>query len=143
MEDKVIDTITYRKSISKKKPSIDRIETHLLKIGDENVWSIENLPNLLQDMCDKGLIELIGDSYKIKKTKERKLVEETLTEVTSQCPHFSESETLVSPETQKSPESLFLQKRLSTPELPSAQPPTPKRPVKHLGGECTHNLVLF
>ena len=49
MEDKVIDTITYIKSVSKKKPSIDRIKTHLLKI--------ENLPNLLQDMCDKGLIE--------------------------------------------------------------------------------------
>ena len=48
MEDKVIDTITYIKSVSKKKPSIDRIKTQLLKIGHENVWSIENLPNLLQ-----------------------------------------------------------------------------------------------
>ena len=38
---------------------------------------------------------------------------------------------------------MFLQKSLSTPELPSAQPPTPKRPVKHPGDECTHNLVLF
>ena len=66
MEDKVIDTITYIKSTRKQKPSIDRIKTLLLKIDDENVWSIENLPNLLQDMCDKGLIELIDDSYKIK-----------------------------------------------------------------------------
>ena len=31
MEDKVIQTITYIKSVSKKKPSIDRIKTHLLK----------------------------------------------------------------------------------------------------------------
>ena len=69
MEDKVIDTITYTKSVSKKKPSIGRIKTHLLKIGDENVWSIENLPNLLQDMCDKGLIELTDNSYKIKQNK--------------------------------------------------------------------------
>ena len=38
---------------------------------------------------------------------------------------------------------MFLRKSLSTPELPSAQPPTPKRPVKHPGDECTHNLVLF
>ena len=68
---------------------------------------------------------------KSKKTKERKLVEETLAELTSQCPPFSESETLAFPEIQKSPESLFLRKNLSTPELPSAQPPTPKRPVKH------------
>ena len=28
MEDKVIETITYIKSVSKKKPSIDRIKTH-------------------------------------------------------------------------------------------------------------------
>ena len=38
---------------------------------------------------------------------------------------------------------MFLRKSLSTPELPSAQPPTPKRPVKHPGDKCTHNLVLF
>ena len=76
MEDKVIETIRYIKSISKKKPSINRIKT--LKISDENVWSIENLPNLLQDICDKGLIELVDDSYKIKQTKKCELVEETI-----------------------------------------------------------------
>ena len=59
------------------------------------MWSIENLPNLLQNMCDNGLIELTDDSYKIKQIKEHKLVEETLAELTSQCPSFSESETLV------------------------------------------------
>ena len=59
MEDKVIETITYIKSVSKNKPSIDRIKIHLLKICDENVWSIEDLPNLLQDMCNKSLIDLI------------------------------------------------------------------------------------
>ena len=48
MEDKVIETIRYIKSISKKKPSTNRIKT--LKISDENVRSIENLPNFLQDM---------------------------------------------------------------------------------------------
>ena len=53
------------------------------------------------------------------------------------------SETLVFHETQKSRESLFLRKSLSTPELSSAQPPTPKRPVKHPGDERTHTLVLF
>ena len=36
------------------------------------MWSIENLPNLLQDMCDKGFIEMVDHSYKIKQTKERK-----------------------------------------------------------------------
>ena len=29
MEDKVTETITYIKSVRKKKPSIDRIKTHL------------------------------------------------------------------------------------------------------------------
>ena len=47
MEDKVIEIIMYIKLVSKKKQSIDRIKTHLLKIGDGNVWSIENLPNLV------------------------------------------------------------------------------------------------
>ena len=70
MEEKVIDTITYTKSVSKKLPFIDRNKTYLLKTGDDNVWSIEKLPNLLQEMCNKGLIELLYDSYKIKQTKE-------------------------------------------------------------------------
>ena len=68
------------------------------------MWSIENQPNVLQDMCNKGLIELVDDSYKIKQTNERKLVEETLAQLTSQYVPFSESENLVFPETQKSPE---------------------------------------
>ena len=37
MEDKVTETITHIKSVSKKKPTIDRIKTHLLKIGNESV----------------------------------------------------------------------------------------------------------
>ena len=98
---------------------------------------------LIHDDSDKGLIELADDSYKIKQTKERKLVEETLAELTNQCSSFSESETLVFRETQKSPVSLFLRKSLSTPKIPSVQPPTPKKPVKHPGEECTYNLVLF
>ena len=81
MEDKVIETITYIKSVSKKKPSVDRIKTQVLKISDETVQSIENLSNLLQDMCDKYFIELVDDSYKINQTKERELVEETLAEL--------------------------------------------------------------
>ena len=74
------------------------------------MWSIENLPNLLQDMCNKGLIELVDDSCKIKQTKKPKLVEETLVELTSQYTPFSESETLVFSGSQKSPEPLFLRK---------------------------------
>ena len=71
------------------------------------------------------------------------MAEETLAKLRSQCAPLSESETLVFTESPKSPESLLLRKSLSTPKLRSAQPPTPKRPVKHPGDECTHNLVLF
>ena len=53
-------------------------------------------------MCEKGLIEPVDDSCKIKQTKERELVEHTLSELTNLCPSFSESEILVFPETQKS-----------------------------------------
>ena len=66
-----------------------------------------------------------------------------LAELTSQCAPNSESVTLVFRESQKSAESLFLSNSWSTPKLPSAQPPTPKRLVKQPRGECTHNLVLF
>ena len=107
------------------------------------MWSIKNLTDVLQDMCDKGFIELVDDSYTINQTKERKLVEETLFEFTSQYAPFSESQTLAFPETQKFLKSLFLLKSFSVSELRSAQPPTPEEPVKHPGDECTHNLVLF
>ena len=66
MKDKVTETITYINWVRKRKPSTDRIKTHLREIGDENVWSIENLPNLSQDIRNKGLVELVNDSYKIK-----------------------------------------------------------------------------
>ena len=62
----ITETITYINWVRKRKPSTDRIKTHLREIGDENVWSIENLPNLSQDIRNKGLVELVNDSYKIK-----------------------------------------------------------------------------
>ena len=49
-------------------------------------------------------------------TNKRKLVEETVAELTSQGHPFSKSETLVFPEIQKSPESLFLRRRLRNPQ---------------------------
>ena len=55
---------------------------------------MKDLPNLLQDVCNKDLRELVDDSYKIKQTKECKLVEETLAKLTSQCAPISESKTL-------------------------------------------------
>ena len=78
MTDKVIETATFIKTVSKKKSTIDRIKTHLLRTGgEENELSIKNLENLLQDMYEKGIIELVDDDYKIKQTRDCKLVEET------------------------------------------------------------------
>ena len=55
MVDKVTETSTYIKTISKKKPPIDRIKTDLHRTRDENnELSVENLENSLQDMCDRG-----------------------------------------------------------------------------------------
>ena len=66
MEDKVTETITYIKSFSGKKNIYLQNQDILEMCNENNVWSIENLPNVLQDMCDKGLIELLDDTYKIK-----------------------------------------------------------------------------
>ena len=84
MEHELIATIMYIKSVSKNKPPINRIKTHLLKHGDGNsVWSIDNLPYSSQDMSDKCFIDLAGGAYKVKQTQVRKLVDETPPKLTS------------------------------------------------------------
>lgn len=89
MEDIIIESITYIKSISKKKPFIDRIKTHIFKFGDENnVWLIKKSAKYIVRHVRQKLVDY---TYKIKKTLERKLAEETLAELTSQCTPFSES----------------------------------------------------
>ena len=98
MIDKVTDTISYIKKINKKKPSAGRIKTHLLRAGNEtNELPIESLEISLVT------IELVDDAYKVKQTQDRNWLK-TQSEVTSQCALFSQSETLIIPETQKSPE---------------------------------------
>lgn len=76
----------------------------------------------------------------------RKLVKESRYKITSQCAPFYQSQTLIILVTRKSPEyttSLFLRESLSTSEIPSGQASTPKRQVKHLEGDCMHNLAYF
>ena len=97
-------------------------------------------------MCDKGIIELVDDARKIKQTQDRKLVAETQSEITCQCVLFSQSETLIIPETQKSLACitlLFLRGSLNAPELPSGQSSTTKRSAKHLENSCTCDLAHF
>lgn len=63
----------------KKKVTIDRIRTDLVSIGDHNNnnWSIEKLESMLRDLIDQIIIGLIGDIYKIKKTQEHTLTDNT------------------------------------------------------------------
>ena len=71
MTDKVIQSIRHIKSLSKKKVTIDRIRAHLLRTDDDNNddWPIEKLESMLSDLIDQNIIELIGDTYKIKQKK--------------------------------------------------------------------------
>ena len=94
-------------------------------------------------MCDKGLIELVDDSYKVKQTKERELIKRPQPNSRINIHRFLNQRLQFFQKPKNSAESLFLRKSLSTKEIPSAQSPTPKRPAKHSGEECTHNLVLF
>ena len=43
----------------------------LLRAGDDhnNEWSIEKLESMLTDSIDQNIIEIIGDTYKIKHTQ--------------------------------------------------------------------------
>ena len=66
MANEVIKTITHIKSVSRKKGAIDKIHAHLCKsAGVDEVWSMENLEKILDDMNAKNLIEENG-AYKVK-----------------------------------------------------------------------------
>lgn len=87
----MIGTIVYIKTVSKKKPSIGRIKTHLLRTGNEKKdLSLGNLETLLQDMCRKSIIEFGDNACKIKEPQDPKLIEETQSEITSQWSLFSQ-----------------------------------------------------
>ena len=79
MTDKIIEDIFHIKSVSKKKVTIDRIRAHQLKTDDDNNddWSTEKLESMLSDLIDQNIIELIGDTCKIKQTQEDTLTGNT------------------------------------------------------------------
>ena len=67
MANEVIGTITHIKSVSRKKATIDRIRAHLCKSADvDEVWSMENLEKILDDMSATNLIQLENSAYKVK-----------------------------------------------------------------------------
>ena len=70
MADKIIASISYIRTLSKKKVTIEKILVHLSKseICDET-WSTESLKVLLSDMTTKNQIELVDSGYKITQNK--------------------------------------------------------------------------
>ena len=118
MTDKIIQDIINIKSVSKKKVIIDRIRAHLLRTDDDNNhdWSIEKQESMLTDLTDQDIIELIGDTYKIKQTQGH-----ALTELTSAIFH----------KTQK------------TPDISLEVPHTPKRPLKPTEKDTRNNFTSF
>ena len=60
MVDKIIASISYIRTVSKKKATIEKILANLSKseICDET-WSTESLKELLSDMTAKGQIDLL------------------------------------------------------------------------------------
>ena len=70
MADKIIASISYIRTLSNKKVTIEKILVHLSKseICDE-AWSTESLKVLLSDMTTKNQIELVDSGYKITQNK--------------------------------------------------------------------------
>ena len=67
MADKIIASISYIRTVSKKNATIEKILVHLSKSDIcDKTWSTERLKVLLSDMTAKNRIELVDSSYKIK-----------------------------------------------------------------------------
>ena len=66
MADKIIASMSYIITVSKKKATIEKILAHLSKseICDKT-WSTESLKVLLSDMTAKNQIELVDSGYKM------------------------------------------------------------------------------
>ena len=67
MADKIIASISYISTVSKKEAIIEKILAHLSKSEICNkTCSTESLKELLSDMTAKDEIELVDSGYKIK-----------------------------------------------------------------------------
>ena len=145
MTDKTIQGIIHIKSVSKKKVTIDRIRTHLLRTDDDSndVWSIEKLESMLTDLINQNIIELIGDTYKIKQTRNTQV--ESMTMMVPETQNNTHITSCTIPETQKSPEltSAKFQETQKTPDSSLEAPHTPKRPLKPIEKDTTHNFTSF
>ena len=106
MADTVIEIITYINFASRSKATIDRIHTHLCKSANmDEIWFLENLEKILDDMSAKNLIELKNGAYKVKlkPCQVQIFVEDTQVEPLSQTSNnlVFDSETLFLTESQE------------------------------------------
>ena len=74
MADKIITSISYIRTVIKKKTTIEKILAHLSKseICDKT-WSTESLKVLLSDMTAKNQIELVDSGCKILSRMKRRM----------------------------------------------------------------------
>ena len=151
MADKIIQSIMDINSMSKKKVMADRIRAHLLRRDDDNNddWSIEKLESMLTDLIDQSIIELIGDTYKIKQTQGHTLADNTQVEsIIMMVPETQNTTHITSftiPEKQKLPEltCAIFRETQKTPDPSMEVPHTAKRPFKPTEKDTTHNFTSF
>ena len=140
MADKIIASISYIKTVSKKKATIEKILAHLSKseICDKT-WSTESLKVLLSDMTAKNRIELVDSGYKIKQNEAQgdnddncNFVKNTQIDCTSSVSDNlpANLETVI-PETQQ---TLLLSFDFSV---------TPRRPIKSVYNDNTQSFISF
>ena len=140
MADKIIASISYIRTLSKKKVTIEKILVHLSKseICDKT-WSTESLKVLLSDMTAKNRIELVDSGYKIKQNEAQgdnddncNFVKNTQIDCTSSVSDNlpANLETVI-PETQQ---TLLLSFDFSV---------APRRPIKSVYNDNTQSFISF
>ena len=143
MADKIIASISYIRTVIKKKATSEKILTHLSKseICDKT-WSTETLKVLLFDMTAKDQIELVDSIYKIKQSEAQEdndfydnsnFDKNTQIDCTSSVSDnlVAFLETVIVPETQQ------------TPLLPSNLSVTSRRPIKLVYNDNTQSFICL
>ena len=66
MADRILERITYIKSVSKKKASFGKILAHQCKSDDaKGSWSLEGLDEVVNNIISENAIELVDEAHKI------------------------------------------------------------------------------
>ena len=96
MPDKILESITFIKSVSKKKASFDKILAHLGKSVDgKGSWSPEGLHEELNNMTGENVREFVNGTYKIKPSQDNKITNDNnLTIFVEDTQHDSLEKTL-------------------------------------------------